>query len=259
MKYFEEYIDSEEIKAETLIACIDDNLNSYVQNSGVFFRNYSDDILSVEKDKNNENVINLSRDGVFHVLPEGLFFKEDSLKSKNKQGYDFKEQLEKFNNEKERIKSFFHPFDTEFFRLSFELEKRLNDISEKGNEIIVESLLSLCNLTGDNQYIRQMKTLLPFVSEIRGNLRLLKDILQIIFLSKVEIVKKGFSIMFIIHKRGLSKAEYLKMGKDLIAFFDFVYEWFLPVEVDYNYKIKDYEEPFVLGHSLILDYNTYLK
>ena len=259
MKHWEEPIDSEEIKAETLIACIDDSLNFYVQNLGIFFRNYSEDIFSIEKDKDSDNVINLSRDGVFHILPEGLFFNEDFLKSKNKPGYDFKEVFKKFKDEKEKINSFFRPIDTEFFKLSFELEKKLNEISEKGNEFIIESLLIGCNLATGNEYIRKMKILLPFVSEIRGNLRLLKDFLQIIFLSKVEIIKKDFSIMFIIHKRGLSKEEYLKMDNDLIAFFDFVYEWFLPVEIEYGYKIKDYEEPFVLGHSLILDYNTYLK
>lgn len=259
MKFQKKYIDSEEIKAETLITCIDNNLSFSVQNSGIFSRNYSDDLLDVERDENNNNIIKLSRDGMFHILPKNLFFKENSLKSKSKQNGDFTEELVKFNKKKERIKLFFRPFDTEFFRLSFELEKELNKISKKGNGIITESLLNQYELSTNNKYINKIKFLLPFVSEIRSNLKLLIDILQLIFSSKVEIIKNGFLMTFIIHKRGLLKEEYIKMDKDLATFFNFLYEWFLPVEAEYSYKIKDYEEPFILGHPLIIDYNTHLK
>jgi hypothetical protein len=260
MKYFDEYIETEDIKAETILSCLRNDLNFQVQYSGVFSRNYSNDILSVEKNENNDTVINLSRDGIFHILPEGLFFKEEHLKNiKNKPGTDFKSEHEKVKTEKKIIESFFRPLDTELFKLSFELEKKINQISEENNNVIIQSLFDRFEITFENKYINKIKPLLPFAGKIRGNLNFVNDILKIIFLSKVEIIKNGFSMVFIIHKKKLSKEEYLEMDKELLPFFDFLYEWFLPLEVECSYKIKDYEEPFTLGNSLILDYNTYLQ
>ena len=260
MKYFDEYIEAKDVKAETILSCLENDLNFQVQYSGVFSRNYSNDVLSVEKNENNDKVIKLSRDGIFHILPEGLFFKEERLKNiKNRTDIDFESEHKKVKTEKKRIESFFRPFDTELFKLSFKLEKKVNQISENNNYIIMQSLFNRFEITSENKYINKIKPLLPFVSKIRGNLKLLKDILRIIFLSTVETIENGFSVVFIIHKKKLSKEDYLEMDKELSPFFDFLYEWFLPLEVECSYKIKDYEEPFVLGNPLILDYNTYLK
>ena len=76
---------------------------------------------------------------------------------------------------------------------------------------------------------------------------------------KIEIKEKGtFHKQFIIHKGGLSKEEYQSMDEGLIDFFDFLRQWFLPVEVEYDYRIKDYKNSFTLGNTLLLDYNTHL-
>jgi hypothetical protein len=57
----------------------------------------------------------------------------------------------------------------------------------------------------------------------------------------------------------LSNREFKKIKKDVDVFAHFFYEWFLPADIGYEFKIKDIKEPFILGRALTLDYNTQLK
>ena len=274
MNFFEKHTNTEKIKAELLVSRMNE-LNVTVRTSGIFSRNYSGDLIDVKKNGPDETVIKLSRDGTFQLLPERLFFEGNRLKSKNKPPAFFRSEHKKLRDEKEKIELFFCPFDTEYFRLTLSFEKKLIELAEKGNVFLTDSFLRECNDSYvGNKYIDKMKTMLPFAGELRGNIKILKDILENVFLSKVEIKTNifrenweefentkpciRFMMKFIIHKRGLSKSEYLDMDRDVAVFFDFFYEWFLPVETEYEYGIKDYEEVFTLGNTLILDYNTNL-
>lgn len=254
MKLFDTYIDTEDIKAETIVSRLDIP-QFVVRNKGIFYRNYSDDLVSI-KEENNFPLIELSRDGIFQLLPEGLFFKENRLKINDKHVLD--QENEKVREEKEKIELFFRPFETKYFQLSLELESRLNEVAEKKNHIASDYLFEGVRLDTQNPYIRSMLPLLPYVSELKGNLDLLRDLLQIIFSAKVEFRKNGLSLFLIVHKRELLKDKYFSMDDELKHFFEFFTEWFLPVEVDFDFRIKDYEEKFTLGSSLLLDYNTHL-
>jgi hypothetical protein len=257
VKYLNEQLDAKGIKAETLISQMDTKENLNVRMQGIFSRNYLEDLINIthEKDK---TTLELSRNGIFHLLPEGLFFEENRLRSVR--GEYFEDKYDKFKKEKEKVKSFFQPFDIEYFKQSFELEKKLNAITESGNSIFIDAFLDEPQTDTNNEYLSKLKKLLPLVSHIRGNLTLLTNILTNIFVvEKVEIIKtQPFYMRFIIHKEGLSREEHEKMDKELSVFFDFFYRWFLPVEAEYDYKIKDYKMPFTLGNTLILDYNTHL-
>ena len=257
MKYLNEHIDTEGVKAETLLSQMDVKENLSIRMQGIFSRNYAEDLTGIahEKDK---STLELSRNGIFHLLPEGLFFEEMHLRSFS--GEDFEKKYDKFKREKEKIQSFFQPFDTEYFKQSFELEKKLNAIAECGNNIFINTLLNEPEINTDNEYLAKIKPLLPFVSRLRGNLMLLTNILKdVLSVEKVEIKKlQPLYMRFIIHKEGLSKEEYKKMYKELAVFFDFFYRWFLPAELEYDYRIKDYKAPFTLNNTLILDYNTHL-
>ena len=257
MNFPETFINLEETKAETLISQIDINENISVRLSGIFSRNYSDDLISVSNEKD-KTFLEISRDGIFRLLPEGLFFKENLKKSIIKD--DFESKYKKFKEKKERIEMFFQPFDTEYFKLNLGLEKKLNAISEKGNNALLSALEDEAEIDTSNEYISKMKILLPFVSHLRGNHILLVDILKnVLDAEKIEIKEiRPLYLRFIIHKEGLSKEEYKSMDKALNGFFDFFRQWFLPVEVEYDYRIKDYKAPFKLGSTLLLDYNTHL-
>lgn len=255
MKLFDEYIDAGDIKAETIVSQLE--LPEFVvRNKGIFYRNYSDDLTSI-KEENNIPIVELSRDGTFHLLPEGLFFKESRLKINDK--HVLNKENDKIREEKAKIELFFQPFETKYFQLSLELESRLNEIAEKGNRILSDYLFEGIDIDTENSFIQTLYPLLPYVSELKGNMNLLRDLLQIIFLAKVEIRRNGLSLFFVIHRSKLLKNNYFLMDNEVTCFFDFFTEWFLPVEVDFDFRIKDYEENFCLGSSLLLDYNTHFR
>ena len=244
----------EGIKAETLISLMDINEGIDVRMQGVFSRNYSEDLIRVSNEE-----VELSHNGIFHLLPEGLFFEKNRIKNIPKA--EFTEKYKQFEIEKETIKSFFRPFDIEYFRLNLELERKLNAIAEQGNKIFfIKDFFDISEIDENNTYISKIKTILPFVGFLRGNLALLTDILKnILSVEKVEIKKeKTLYLKFVIHKEGLFKEEYQSMDGNLSVFFDFFCQWFLPIEAKYDYQIKDYKNPFILGNTLLLDYNTHL-
>ena len=257
MKYLIEQIETPEIKAETLVAQMDVKENLNVRMRGVFSRNYGEDLIGISHDRDTTTLY-LSRNGVFHILPEGLFFEENRLRT-TRNDY-FEEKYDKFKKEAEKVKSFFQIFDTAHFKQSFALEQTLNAITERGNTVLINPCLNKPEMDTRNEYLEKLKPLLPFVSELRGNLVLLPNLLkETLSVEKVEIRQtKPLYMQFILHKSGLSKEEFWEMDRDFAEFFEFFYRWFLPAEMEYEYKIKSYKEPFTLGSTLILDYNTHL-
>ncbi len=253
MKLFDEYIDTEDIKAETIVSQLD--LREFnVRNRGIFYRNYSDDLINITNE-NNVPLIELSRDGTFHLLPESLFFKENRLKINDK--YVLREENKELREEKRKIELFFQPFETKYFHLSLEIESRLNEIAEKGNRFFDKFLFEEIDTNSPNIYIQKTLSLFPYLSELKGNLDLLRAILKIIFSTEVEILKDGLSLFIIVHKRRLAKDKYFLMDDQVAEFFEFFTEWFLPIEADFDFRIKDYQENFTLGNPLLLDYNTH--
>ena len=246
----------EEIKAETLVSQMDVNENISVGMRGIFSRNYTEDLIGVTNDPDRTD-FELSRDSIFHLLPEGLFFKENVIKDIPQE--DFHEKYERFREKKESMAFFFQPFDTEYFRLSLEREKQLNDIADKGNRIFHNPFFEEAEVETKNVYISKMKVLLPFVSQIKGNHALLADLLiHVLSLEKVEFIElEPFWIRFIFHKRGLNQETFNKMTQDVDEFFVFFYKWFLYVELQYDYRIKYYKNFFTLGQTLLLEYNTH--
>jgi len=261
------------IKAESLLSSfLDSCSNTNIEFQGVFSRNYHNDIIELNDtiiSKENSLYLWLSRDSMFHILPEGLFFKENTLRKidSEKNNEKFKAEEERITKEKQKIKLFFNPFDKTYFNLRFELEKKLNEIAQNRTKQLVDELFDIFHITQDNQLIRKIIPLLPVASEIRGNILLWKDILKNVFYpEKVDVRiadrrNKGQIRKYMkttIHIEKLTTAEFINLKKDIDVFAKFFYEWFLPVDLGYEFKIKDIKEKFVLGSPLTLDYNTYL-
>jgi len=266
-----------QIRAETQMAQMNIETDLNVQMDGIFSRNYEPDLLNTDIEKDH-TTITLSRDGIFHLLPEKLFFEENMLRPKGKRYFEFNEKYKELTQKKKEILAFFKPFDTEFFKLNLELEKKQNELAEIGNEIFqklfIEEIELIINTQANNIFrpehqnskpepdknIDALKKLLPFVSQIRGNFPLIIDLLKnILSVDKIEIKEiKPLKKRFIIHKEKMNKEEYMNMSKALIPFFDFLQKWFIPVELTCDFQIKDYQQRFILGEELILDYNTNL-
>jgi len=257
------HFENRELKAETLVSLFDIKNDCNVQMESVFFRNYSEDLMNVDQFDNQTTLI-LSRDSIYHLLPEKLFFEENTLKGTGKRVFDFAGEYEELLRKRREILSFFQPFDTTFFKLSLVLEQKLNFLSETGNHFFNTFFLdeekSDSRKPDFDVYVAKIKLMLPFVSQIRGNFPLLADLIkEILNVDKVEVQEiVPLKKRFVIHKVGLTKDEYLTMHKELVSLFIFLQHWFLPLEMECDFRIKDYKQTFALGESLILDYNTNL-
>jgi len=259
MKYLNEHLSVKEVKAETLLALWNINEDFHVRMESIFARNYAEDLISVDYEED-KLLVTLARDSLFHLLPEGLFFEENRLRDQSKRGFNFTDEYTELKKQKKEITSFFQPIDTELFKINLAFEHKLNDFFRKGNDSLCHTFLDDNRNETQNKYIAEINKMLPFTSQIRGNLPLLIDILKnVLSVEKINVEKITlFHFRFIIHKEGLSKDEYIAMDNDLEQFFDYFKHWFLPVEQKYDYRIKDFQQPFTLGAELILDYNTHL-
>ena len=252
----------ENMRAEPFLAALLEScLDVVVEPTGVFTRNYDEDLIAIDDDSRKKTV-RLSRDSLFHILPQGLFFKENILKDLSKQNASekFKHEAERILKEKRKILSFFQPFDTAYFRLCFDFEKKMNETSENRLQILFNKLFDVFQLDSDNALIRKIIPLLPVASEIRGNRYAMREVLQgVFFPSHVEIyMQKKSKLTANVTVEKLTATQFRSLIKEAEAFSRFFYEWFIPVEMDFDLKIKDKNERFVLGKTMILDYNTFL-
>ena len=265
----------ENIKAESFLTSMLESIEAlHVEFQGVFSRNYYNDIIFIDKDTNSERDrlnIQLSRDSLFHILPEGLFFREDELKKvqKEKNVEKFKALSEKIIKEKQKILSFYYPFDKTYFGLSFELEKTVNDLAANRTAILMDKLFNIYQIDGENDFIRKTIPLLPLASQIRSNKTIWRDIFKNIFYPAdvdVRIVEKPNAadlmrgaVKTTLNIEKLSNREFKKIKQEVDVFAHFFYEWFMPADMGYEFKVKDKKERFVLGKEITLDYNTQLS
>ena len=265
----------ENIKAESFLSSMLDSLSGInLEFQGVFSRNYYNDIIYIDPETDSERNplnINLSRDSIFHILPEGLFFRENELRKvqKEKNVEKFKALSEKIIREKLKLLAFFYPFDKTYFGLRFELERKLNELAENRTSLWMDELFDIFRIDDKNELIKKVIPLLPLASEIRSNPMIWRDIFKNIFYPAdidVRIAEKMNAAGMInrivkttIYIEKLSNPEFKKIKKDVDVFAHFFYEWFMPVDMGYVFKIKDIKEPFVLGGGMTLDYNTFLN
>ena len=264
------------IKAEAFLTSLMESLaGTNLEFQGVFSRNYYNDIIDLYQEKVLDKYllnIKLSRDSLFHILPEGLFFRENELRkaAKEKNEEKFKALEEKIRREKQKILSFFYPFDKAYFGLRFDLERKLNEFAENRTQVLIDKLFDIYELNeAKNPLIRRIIPLLPIASEIRSNKIIWRDIIRNLFFpANVDIriaektntqgIKRSI-VKTTIHIEKLSKEEFMSIKEDVDTFASFFYEWFIPADMGYEFKVKDVKERFVLGKAMTLDYNTQLK
>lgn len=251
--YINNNSDLREIKAETIVSLLDLPVFAVQtkEKGGTFYRNYSSDLIEYDR---NTNTITLSQDGIYNLLPEGLFFNEDELKSSK----NFKVSSARIKEKKKEINHFFQPFDTEYFKLSVALEKQINKLTEKGNEILLDLFF---DTTADKktQYAASLQQfLLPHSSHIKGNEHAIRNVLKsLLHAKKIELIETDYcNKRFIIHIPNLSKEEYVQKVKQISDIFEILEEYFLPFNINYDFRLKDREQKFILGEDLILDYNV---
>ncbi|MDZ4822256.1 MAG: type VI secretion system baseplate subunit TssG [Flavobacteriales bacterium] len=183
MNLKEKYDDNADVRAEVIAAdLLDDGVllnNITVRPAGTFRRTYSKDVLSAEKVPDETGTsfkleMEVSREGIYDMLPEGLFHQPDANKRATNVG-DVVTHIRKTRKEEEDSRKFFLAIEKELYRLRIlvELEERktLEDYSDHfRNELFFQVWPDLYILK--KEYVNPLIQVLPHAFKICGNIQL---------------------------------------------------------------------------------------
>jgi len=187
----------EDVRAEVVVGELLDNQVQpdavTVQMENVFSRAFARDILGVKLDDSQPYhpfiTLQLSRDGLYDRLPEGLFHE---FSSQRRGGVsEMVAAYKKQQQEETQARKFFRPIEHEFFLQRVFLEQRekhlLFDAFGKDAD---QLFLSFWNISPDlpRVPVNRLVKLLPYMHRIAGNIPLVQLCLQVILEEKVSIV-----------------------------------------------------------------------
>jgi type VI secretion system protein ImpH len=221
--HFEE---NKEIKAEIQLATeIKDGLSVddfIIQAMGVFRRTASKDIEQIstvrsQKDNNEKIVLHVNRNGLYDLLPEGLFHQPNNRKAFK----PIKEALEEIDDQRAKeaaARQFFLPLEQEFFlhRLLIELEERkyfvsLGNISF--NHIFRQFWGLFPELTP--QQATNLMYLLPLAHDIAGDVSQMSACFECILGEPVAITF-GDALVFKATDTPATTIKQVRLGDDFI-------------------------------------------
>ncbi|TWP27726.1 hypothetical protein ETU09_06420 [Apibacter muscae] len=293
---------TDDLRAEVIVSELihkikEEDRNFLVDFKGQFKRPFRKDVLGAEiVDFNFDTTqfvkINLSRDGIFDTLPQGLFHASE----KNRQKISVDEMTQEYKThkvEEEYARKFFLPFENEFFLKSIERENKEKEILlELNGSKPIDFFYEFWNLDRDLPEILMSKLIriLPYTNQIVGNLELTIHCLSYLIEEKVEIAEQTYKeqssteqditlgdcrlgldmisgsayldySLYLEFRIGELKktsfAEYIHEGK-MKKFLELFYEFFLPMEIDVKTTIllNKEEEIFDFNKTAVLGITT---
>ncbi|MAE07441.1 MAG: hypothetical protein CL661_01625 [Bacteroidetes bacterium] len=134
---------------------------------GLFSRNYSKDVSDVYADMVRKVIVfQIARDGLYDVLPEGLF--HPATRYSNIDTEERKHEFEKQKQEEINARKFLIPIDNELFLLRVKQELELLKLIRDPLSVFKEIFPNNINIPPD--FHRRLISLLPFSNEIKGNI-----------------------------------------------------------------------------------------
>ena len=256
MSYFDQDPLQQELSAEQLLSVYYPEIKEWTANYGSFFsRNYSGDLKGCDAAARS---VSLSRNGIYDVLPEKLFFDPNELRDKESRA--FAQRVTEIYEEEKNIQKYFLPFDSFFFNRSLNVRMNVNRLVDDKTELLLKMLFDYDIREEKNPYVRLLAPLLLQVTELRGDFDRLATVLSTVIDCRVDYcILHQDTVVFTVHKRNMNSKEYKEFMTILKPLFDFFQEWFVPMEMDCGYKVKDFQQPFILSDErpLVLDYNTH--
>ncbi|CVK17093.1 Type VI secretion, VasB, ImpH, VC_A0111 [Apibacter mensalis] len=291
-----------DLRAEVIISEILNQVdvkdqNILVDHQGQFRRPFRKDVLGAEIVSFNYDAteyvkVNLSRDGIYDTLPEGLIHEFKTDKSK-KLVFDMTEEYKIHKKEEEHARKFFFPFENEFFLKAVERENIEKEILLKLNgSKPLDFFYDFWHIDRSLPTILVSKLIriLPYLHKIVGNLEMTVYCLSYLLEEEVEIAEQGYKeqsntedeislgncrlgldmisgsaymdySLYLEFKIGPLKKtsflDYIHQGK-LKKFVELFYEYFLPMEVDVKTTIllEKETEVFNLIQNTILGITT---
>lgn len=194
-----------DLKAEVVVASILEDIqasqevNYFVNPLSQFKRSYRKDIVSseimdFEYDARQFLKIDLSRDGIYDTLPEGILHVRQ-FNHKDVSADEMAKHYQERKKEEESARLFFLPFENEFFEHSMDRERRekrylLNLNGEKPIDFMFEfwGIEKSLPQSLAAKFIR----LIPYIYEIVGNVSLTEICLTYLINEKVSITVQDF-------------------------------------------------------------------
>ncbi len=162
-----------------------------VKNEGVFRRSYRKEITNARLMDHNDYhdmiEISISRDGLYDLLPEGLFHQSQKGSSKSVSAMVLEHK--RFAEEEKDARKFFQPLENEFFfqKVNIEMvEKRFFETINKKKDIHLAEFWKLDQSLPINP-MQKMVELMPRSKFICGNPQLMQESLSLILDEKVEL------------------------------------------------------------------------
>lgn len=287
-----------DLKAEVIISEILEQVDSKEQNilvdhKGQFKRPFRKDVLGAEIVNYNYDIteyvkVNLSRDGIYDTLPEGLTHQLGPDKPK-KMVSDMTKEYKIHKKEEEYARKFFFPFENEFFLKAIERENIEKEILlELNGSKPLDFFYDFWHIDRELPpvLVSKLIRILPYLHKIVGNLDMTVHCLSYLLEEEVEIAEQGYKeqssseeeinlgncrlgldmisgsaymdySLYLEFKIGplqkTSFLDYIHQGK-LKKFIELFYEYFLPMEVDVKTTIllEKETEVFNLTENTIL-------
>ncbi len=188
-----------DIKAEVVVSELHDNgfLPSEIltHHIGGFLRSVRKDIQEVSYPENMlpeeslEVVLELSRDGLYDGLPEGLFH-QPSVRSRSAKRGDVMDELKKHRVEEGFARKFFAPFENEFFSLRTLLEKRekyaIQGFTTSANKKLLQRIWRVTQRLSSKQ-INLLMNYLPLAHLLRGDIDKLQKVIRSILGVNIDL------------------------------------------------------------------------
>lgn len=161
---------------------------------GSFERSYRRDILGVtsiqkEKEQKERIYIDISRDGIYDILPEGIFHQTQIDKSVINTE-DSVEEIKRHRQEEKHARKFFLPLEQEFFRqrillVSEELHSQVNPVNAMLNKLYLKFWNITTPLTA--YQASALLFLLPIAHYIAGNIPMTQQCFSLVLQHPVTI------------------------------------------------------------------------
>ncbi len=186
-----------DLKAEVVVAEILENSKISnqeitVRNRSCFARGYRRDIINAKTSIDHKLEINLSRNGIYDALPQGIFHSAIALNSRK----TFSELRQKIKKEEADARMLFAPLENEFFLHRVFLEQQEKKLALQFNNRNNSFLLDFWDLKGKvaNEYVFLLIKVLPLAYKISKNETLIAQCLGEILQEKVTIEKKFINL-----------------------------------------------------------------
>lgn len=273
-----------DLKAEVLVSEIEEKTSVsdediVISNQSTFNRSYRRDVTDVKliHPKKHKDLLQfvLARNGIYDLLPEGIFHNPTSYSTTNSYA-DFRKQQKK---EEIDARLLFAPIENELFNQRVKVEKNERTIEQDFISLEDKFLLNFWKIDSSIQkkYTIKLIRLLPYAHQISGNLELTFLSLEKILETNIRFKKvfetrtikinassdNRLGIDFVLHQKELKiqqpllvvtivtkdKNEIQKfLGKrGLLKFVSVFYKYFIPLEfeIETNFEVNK-KEGFII-------------